>query len=887
MMKNNNSYDLSESDEFYSLLHEFVEAGEARQWQSASGLYKGLAYALPAIGGAGTYVRVKGIRLTFGTRVVELGGETPSLFMPAAGGRHPSLRLDIDTVLSATEVYESLQAVFHIYREGRPEPVASAEWEGDEYGGIHLDFPTEGDGFLPGNYFLLGERVREDGDDPQMPTLNSHLCLPFRLLPAGEGLEHPQVVTARACRPARLLEAGGYTSGLLRLTLRLDRPVPGRCEFAASCYTAEWNPMAGSLRYVSHGRGRQLTFCFHAAQIWMPGEYFAVVSQNGEPFVVVNFRYDGQETIVGRCRRLSETDGEYWMVKHLEPNAKSRWRMVQSCPGLGAAKPRLVQMARLGHFNSLCERLGLEALKGSLFRVVISDEPFPAKKLAYALPTLAGFGTPASKLVDCAEWVATPGAAEDALKNRAGQAIALHGLSALLQEAARPVLDRLADAVADRSVFAVFILCGSRGEVEALLRQSPALAGAFGGQEWLEVLPPSTGEQMHLVQYYLKETPFVLDAAAEHTLAVQLEACWQQTKAWRQKDVERFVSVGIVERLKARLQAAYRPGQAVERRELVTVRPADIDLEGYLRTVEEVVPADAFAQSMQELDALVGLSALKESLRTTFLHTRFEQERQRQGLPAGNGGCHHMIFTGNPGTGKSTVAALIGKVYHSMGLLSKGEDIQTERGKLVGRYIGETEEKVNKVLEQARGNVLFIDEAYALCDTADDRKDFGNRVVESLLTVLTQPQADMLVILAGYADEMDRMMQMNPGLESRFPHRFHFDDYTAGELLQIVHGLLQRQQYVCTPEAGRALEEVVRRAVAGKDRHFGNARWAVQLVTAGILPALACRVMQGGLPLDRETLCTITGEDVERAAAKCSPRSQLFLAPRRRIGFTA
>ena len=143
----------------------------------------------------------------------------------------------------------------------------------------------------------------------------------------------------------------------------------------------------------------------------------------------------------------------------------------------------------------------------------------------------------------------------------------------------------------------------------------------------------------------------------------------------------------------------------------------------------------------------------------------------------------------------------------------------------MGRYIGETEEKVNEVLKQARGNVLFIDEAYSLCDSADDRKDYGNRVVESLLTVLAQPHPDMLVILAGYADEMERLLQMNPGLESRFPHRFHFDDYTAEELLQIARDLLQRQQYLCEPDADRALDEVVRRAVAGKDRYFGNARW--------------------------------------------------------------
>ena len=117
----------------------------------------------------------------------------------------------------------------------------------------------------------------------------------------GGGLEHPGLVSADACRPAGLLEEGGYTSGLLRLVLRLDRTVPGCCEFGAACYTQDWNPMAETLRYVANGRGRRLSFNLHTDRIWVPGEYFVVVSQNGEPFAKVVFRYDGKETSPGRC----------------------------------------------------------------------------------------------------------------------------------------------------------------------------------------------------------------------------------------------------------------------------------------------------------------------------------------------------------------------------------------------------------------------------------------------------------------------------------------------------------------------------------------------------------------------------------------------------------
>ena len=128
---------------------------------------------------------------------------------------------------------------------------------------------------------------------------------------------------------------------------------------------------------------------------------------------------------------------------------------------------------------------------------------------------------------------------------------------------------------------------------------------------------------------------------------------------------------------------------------------------------------------------------------------------------------------------------MLGKVFHSIGILSRGDVVVTERSKLVGRYIGETERNVNEVLRRAQGNVLFIDEPATLYDGANDRKDFGMRVIEALLTVLAQPDPDMVVILAGYEKEMNEMLKTNPGMEGRFPHKFNFPDYNACELNQI------------------------------------------------------------------------------------------------------
>ena len=260
----------------------------------------------------------------------------------------------------------------------------------------------------------------------------------------------------------------------------------------------------------------------------------------------------------------------------------------------------------------------------------------------------------------------------------------------------------------------------------------------------------------------------------------------------------------------------------------------------------------------------------------------------RLGLPVGEETASHVIFTGNPGTGKTTVARLLGRIYRALGLLSKGEVISTERRELVGEYIGQTEEKMNAILRRARGNVLFIDEAYSLCTDSDDRRDYGRHVVESLLSVLTEPHPDMVVVLAGYDDEMERLMQSNPGLKSRFPYKFHFDDYTADELMQIAGLTLERGGYRLTPEARELLRDTVENALAHKDRSFANARWVNRFVTSGILPAMARRVMAMDVAgKDVELYCTVERADVAEAIRLRATASASDAKSRPRIGFKA
>ena len=292
-----------------------------------------------------------------------------------------------------------------------------------------------------------------------------------------------------------------------------------------------------------------------------------------------------------------------------------------------------------------------------------------------------------------------------------------------------------------------------------------------------------------------------------------------------------------------------------------------------------------YEESLQELNQMVGLDNIKKSITTIAHQVRIFAERRQQGLPTNTKDVFHAVFTGSPGTGKTTVAKMLGRIYHQLGLLSKGEVICVDRRRIVGRFIGDTEDNVKNLLREAQGNVLFIDEAYSLY-SSEGTNDYGRRAVESLLTSLSEKNPDMLVIFAGYKEEMDRLMTMNPGLVGRFPYKFHFRDYTADELMQIAQSLLARDEYMLTDEAEALLLQTIRDTVAQKNKNFGNARWIEQYVSNGIIPALADRLASTAHPFTREVYQRIEATDIQRAYEKFNPKT-IELKPCRQVGFSA
>lgn len=227
-----------------------------------------------------------------------------------------------------------------------------------------------------------------------------------------------------------------------------------------------------------------------------------------------------------------------------------------------------------------------------------------------------------------------------------------------------------------------------------------------------------------------------------------------------------------------------------------------------------------------ELEALIGLASVKQLIEELQAYVEIQKRRTQEKL-ASDPLVLHMIFRGNPGTGKTTVARLIGKLFKELGVLQKGHIIECERADLVGEYIGHTAQKTKEQLKKALGGVLFIDEAYSLARGGE--KDFGKEAIDALVKAMEDQKENLILILAGYRHEMDWFLQTNPGLRSRFPIHIDFPDYTLDELMDIGQSMLKTRQYELSPEAAIALRNHLR-DVLHSHPYAGNARLVRNLV---------------------------------------------------------
>ena len=273
--------------------------------------------------------------------------------------------------------------------------------------------------------------------------------------------------------------------------------------------------------------------------------------------------------------------------------------------------------------------------------------------------------------------------------------------------------------------------------------------------------------------------------------------------------------------------------------------------------ITEVMEGDPY----KELDELIGLESVKEEVHTLANFAKIQQQRKAQGLKVPKMS-FHLVFTGSPGTGKTTVARIVARIYKDLGILKSGHTVETDRSGLVAEYVGQTATKTNAVIDSALNGVLFIDEAYALVPE-NAGNDYGQEAISTLLKRMEDDRDKLVVIIAGYPDEMKRFIDSNPGLQSRFTRYINFPDYTEQELFDIFKLYLNKNQYTITDDAAQLLKENLDHVVAHKTKNFGNARYVRNIFERAV--EQQANRLSAKRSISDEELSVLTKEDIENA----------------------
>ena len=377
------------------------------------------------------------------------------------------------------------------------------------------------------------------------------------------------------------------------------------------------------------------------------------------------------------------------------------------------------------------------------------------------------------------------------------------------KEAVDTLLKRMED---DRNRLVV-IVAGYTDNMKNFIDANPGLKSRFNRDIDFPDFTPA--ELAEVFRRTAKKNQYVLAPEVDRTL----EEC--MAVFTRRKDKQfgngRFVRnlfEKSLERQALRLGTLDNP----TKEQLATLTTADVDLKP-----PEAEKAPTVEEALAELDALVGMAPVKAEVKRLVSWVKVAKARKEQGLDVAKQS-YHFVFSGNPGTGKTTVARIIAKIFHALGLLQRGHLVETDRAGLVAEYVGQTAVKTNKLIDEALDGVLFIDEAYTLVDGG--QSDYGKEAIATLLKRMEDDRDRLVVVLAGYTDDMKRFMDANPGLQSRFNRQVEFPDYSGDELALMFRRMAKKNKYVLSADVEKWLDGAFRVWTKKRDKKFGNGRWA-------------------------------------------------------------
>ena len=358
----------------------------------------------------------------------------------------------------------------------------------------------------------------------------------------------------------------------------------------------------------------------------------------------------------------------------------------------------------------------------------------------------------------------------------------------------------------------IVILAGYDVGMKELLKSNPGLSSRINMQINFDDF--NDQELLKIAQGQAKDNHYTLTPEAEKAFLIKIN---------QEKVITEFANARAVRNVMetAMRERAYRlSDRPLTEDDLTILEPYDFGID------PEQLFGDDIDELMGELDELVGLDNVKKQVKSILNYVRAEKRREELGHPI-NEVPLHMVFTGNPGTGKTTIARLISKILKSIGVLKRGHMIEVTRDDLVGQYVGQTGPKTLEKIEEAYGGVLFIDEAYSLFSGSDS--DFGYEAISTLIKEMEDNRDKLVVIMAGYPSEMDRMLSMNSGIRSRVSYTIDFPDYSSEELLEIFGASAIQQGFTLTDAAKETVQKVFEEAYENRDSHFGNARSARSL----------------------------------------------------------